>query len=682
MTRALQHLPVMLLVALISALPAGRAMAASAVPLLDRELFFGPPRVSAAQLSPDGAWICFISTYKGVRNIWLTSSSAPFASVRPVTDSRHPIPACLWSHDGAFLLYEQDRGGNEQYHIWRVAMAEIIADKVAMPAAVDLTPLQGVRAVLYAMPKNAPGSLVIGLNHRDSAIHDPYMVDIATGERRLLRENNENVGAWITDSHGRLRLAMRSTPAGGTELLRVDTQGYSRIAAVGADEELIPLKCREQSGSCYVVSNAGEDVDLLRLMLLDMQSGEMQLIEQDPEGQVDFGNAHFHPLSEELLFTHYLGDRLRVYPRTAAAAQLWQRLRTALPHGEVTIDSAADDLSLLLVRHSSDLDPGTLYLYEPENQKMTLLYRVRPELPRESLARMWPLSFRARDGMIIHAYLTLPPGALPRDLPVVMYVHGGPWKRNYWRSDPYAQFLANRGYAVMQVNYRGSAGYGKRYLNAGVGEHGTGFMQHDISDAVAYLKENHIAAAGRIAIFGASFGGYAALAGVAFTPDLYACAIAYAAPSNLVSFSESFPAYWQPFLRNSWHKWIGDPSVPADRVEMLARSPLFKSRQIRAPLLVIHGANDPRVPQREADQLVAALRDNGKAVEYLVAPDEGHGFNAAGNRTAMAAAVEEFLAGCLGGRYQREMSAATRKRLAEIRVDVARLQSAADSGTE
>lgn len=672
----------MLVVVLMLLLPAGKTMAAPAAPLLDRELFFGPPRISAAQLSPDGAWICFISTYKGVRNIWLTPSSAPFASARPVTDSRHPIPACLWSRDGNYLLYEQDRGGNEQYHIWRVSMAEIIADSGAIPAAVDLTPLQGVRAVLYAMPKKAPGSLVIGLNHRDSAIHDPYMVDIATGERRLLRENSENIGAWITDSHGNLRLAMRSTPAGGTELLRVDTPGYSRIAAVGADEELIPVKCREESGSCYVVSNAGEDVDLLRLMLLDMQSGKMQLVEQDPQGQVDFGNAHFHPLSEELLFTHYIGDRLRVYPKTAAAAQLWRQLRTALPHDEITIDSAADDLSLLLVRQSSDLDPGTLYLYEPKTAKMTLLYRVRPELPRENLAEMRPLRLRARDGMTLHAYLTLPRGVPPRNLPVVMYIHGGPWKRNYWRSDPYVQFLANRGYAVMQVNYRGSAGYGKRYLNAGIREHGTGFMQHDISDAVAYLKENNIAAAGRVAIFGASFGGYAALAGVTFTPDLYACAIAYAAPANLVSFSESFPDYWQPFLRSTWHKWIGDPAEPADRAQMLARSPLFKTQQIRAPLLVIHGANDPRVPQREADQLVAALRDRGKEVEYLVAPDEGHGFNAAYNRMAMAAAVEEFLAGCLGGRAQQGMSTVTRKRLAEIRVDVASLRAAPHAGAE
>ncbi len=644
-------------------------------PLLDRELFFGPPRISGAQLSPDGQWMCFIKVYRGVRNIWLKRAKESFEAARPVTASQHPVPSCFWSRGSDYLLYEQDKGGDEMYHIWRVKLADIRKGEERVPPAMDLTPLKEVRTTIYSLPKNVPGTIILGLNLRDPGIHDPYRVDIASGKRVLLRENRERIGSWVIDRNGDLLLAARSLPGGGTELLRVDPAGYSQIAAVNADEELIVLKCLEDHRSCYVASDAGKEVDLLRLMLLDVKTGKMQFVEQDPEREVDFGTAAFHPVSDELQFTSYLGDRLRVYPKTEKAALLWKGLRKALPEDEITFVSVADDLSLLLVRVSSDVDPGSIYLYEPEISKITLQYRVRPGLPRQHLAQMQPLSFIARDGMTIHGYLTLPGGVAPRNLPLVMYIHGGPWKRNYWRSDPYVQFLANRGYAVMQVNYRGSAGYGKHYLNAGIRELGTGAMQHDITDAVEHLKKKGIADPKRIAIFGGSFGGYATLAGVTFTPDIYACGIPYAAPSNLVTFTESFPDYWKPFLENTWYRWIGNPGIAADRKEMIARSPLFKTDRIKAPLLVIHGANDPRVQQREADQLVIALRDSGKPVEYLVAPDEGHGFNAAHNRMAMAAAIEQFLAKHLGGRYQEKVRPATRKRLAEIRVDVSTLKT-------
>ncbi|MEN8214267.1 MAG: S9 family peptidase, partial [Pseudomonadota bacterium] len=619
-------------------------------PLLDRGLFFGPPRISGAQLSPDGRWICFIKPYRGVRNIWIKGAMEPFEAARPVTASRRPIPSCFWSRDSSTLFYEQDKGGDENYHIWAVDHAAAREGKYSMPPARDLTPLQGVRTVIYSLPKNRPGTIILGLNLRDPGAHDPYRVDIATGKRELVRENREQIGSWIFDQEGKLRLAMRSLPGGGVELLRVEPGGFTRIAAVTADEELTLLDCSDDSNSCYVVTNAGREIDLLRLMQLDLESGEMEFVEQDPQGQVDFGTASFHPVSDELLFTSYLGDRLRVYPKTEEAAHLWAGLRKALPDGEITFVSVADDLSLLLVKVSSDVDPGSIYLYEPESGKTTLQYRVRPGMPTQHLAQMEPLSFSARDGMTIHGYLTLPRGVEPRGLPLVMYIHGGPWKRNYWRSDPYVQFLANRGYAVMQVNYRGSSGYGKRYLNAGIREHGTGAMQQDIIDAVEHLKQRGIADPERIAIFGGSFGGYMTLAGVTFTPGLFACGIPYVAPSNLVTFTESFPEYWQPFLETTWHRWVGNPAVEADRNEMIARSPLFMADRIKAPLLVIHGANDPRVQQGESDRIVTALRDRGKPVEYLVASDEGHGFNGARNRMAMAAAVEQFLARHLGGR--------------------------------
>lgn len=284
---------------------------------------------------------------------------------------------------------------------------------------------------------------------------------------------------------------------------------------------------------------------------------------------------------------------------------------------------------------------------------------------------MKPVTFTARDGMKIHGYLTLPRGLGGKNLPVVMYIHGGPWARDHWGYEPYAQFLANRGYAVMQVNYRASTGYGKHYLNAGNREWGTGAMQHDVTDAVQWLIKEGVADPKRVGIFGGSYGGYATLAGVTWTPDLYACGIPYVGPSNLVTLIESFPEYWKPFLEGSFYKRVGNPSVEADRQELIDRSPLFHCDAIKAPLLVVHGANDPRVKQHESDQIVVALRQKQKPVEYLVAGDEGHGFRAPGNRLALAVAMERFLAKHLGGRVQETVSEPTAAALAAITVDVA-----------
>ena len=308
--------------------------------------------------------------------------------------------------------------------------------------------------------------------------------------------------------------------------------------------------------------------------------------------------------------------------------------------------------------------------------KAELQYRSRPELPSEHLAHMKPVSYQARDGMNIHGYLTLPKGVEHKNLPVVMYIHGGPWARDYWGYDPYAQFLANRGYAVMQVNYRSSTGYGKNYMNAGNKEWGIGAMQHDITDAVQWLIDEGIADPERVGIFGGSYGGYATLAGVTFTPDLYACGVPYVGPSNLITLIESFPEYWKPFLEGSWYKRVGNPEIEADHQDLIARSPLYHCDQIKAPLLVVHGANDPRVKQHESDQIVVALRQKDKPVEYVVAPDEGHGFRAPDNRKAVAVAMERFLAKHLNGRVQEDVRPETQKRLDEITVDVSKVEVA------
>jgi len=637
-------------------------------PLLDRELFFGDPEISGSQLSPDGQWMSFIKPYEGTRNIWVKAADAPFESAKPVTADDRPVPGYFWSRDSKYILYVQDKDGDENFHVYAVDPAGEIADK-GVPAARNLTPVDGVRAQIYSVPKNNPDIMLVGMNDRDPAYHDIYKIDIATGERVLVKQNDEGVGFWLFDLEGELRMAYRQLPDGGTELLRVDMQGLEQIITCTFEEDLTPAGFHKDRRHMYLQTNKG-DRDLSELMLMDVETGELTFLEKDPENEVDFGNAVFHPDTDELIATAYVGDRVRVYPKTPEAKKLWASLQKTLPDGEIGVNSMARDMSRMLVSVSSDVDPGSVYLYDAATGKAELQYRSRPELPSDDLAHMKPVTFTARDGMKIHGYLTVPKGVEAKGLPVVMYIHGGPWARDFWGYDPYAQFLANRGYAVMQVNYRSSTGYGKNYGNAGNKEWGIGAMQHDITDAVKYLVDEGIADPARVGIFGGSYGGYATLAGVTFTPDVYACGVPYVGPSNLITLVESFPEYWKPFLEGSWYRRVGNPAIEADREDLIARSPLFHCDQIQAPLLVVHGANDPRVKQHESDQIVVALRSKDKAVEYVVAPDEGHGFRAPNNRKALAVAMERFLAKHLHGRVQQDVLPETQKRLDEITVDV------------
>ncbi len=642
-------------------------------PLIDRDLFFGDPEVTSAQLSPDGEQIAFIKPYRGARNVYVKGIDEPFEAARPVTADDRPVPGYFWSQDGQYILYVQDKGGNENFHVYAVDPSAEAVDSTGVPPARDLTPVEGVRAIIYAVPEETPGEMIVGLNDRDAAYHDVYRVDIATGERELMIENTQNVGGYVFDQEGDARLAIRQTDGGGTELLRIQPDSsLTPVYTCTYEEECYPIRFHAGGERVYLVSNKGDDVDLQRLLLFDPESGEVEeVVASDPENEVDFGGAVFSEDTDSLLATYYVGDRLRIYPKDEQFAEDLETLREQLPDGDFYITSSTEDMRLHTVSVSSDVDPGSVYLYDRETGEVELLYRSRPELPREHLAEMRPIRYTARDGMEIPAYLTLPKGVEPENLPVVIFPHGGPWSRDTWGYDAYAQFLANRGYAVLQPNFRSSTGYGQAFLNAGNKEWGTGAMQHDITDGVQYLIDEGIADSTRIGIFGGSYGGYATLAGVTYTPELYAAAVPYVAPSNLVTLIESFPAYWRPFLEGTWFQRVGDPEDPEDREDLLARSPLTKADVIETPLLVVHGANDPRVKQRESDQLVVALRERGVEVEYLVAPDEGHGFRAPENRMALAVAMEEFLAEHLGGRYQEAVPDSIAERLEEITVDPA-----------
>ena len=634
-------------------------------PLIDRELFFANPEITGAQLSPDGQFLAFQKPLDGVMNVWVKGIDEPMAAARPVTaDTESPIFIYVWSADGRYILYAQDKGGDENYSLYAVEPESLSED---VPSARNLTPVEGTTVNVYGVPKQTPNEIIIGLNDRDPRFHDVYRLDLTTGERTLIIQNEDSIANWMTDSDGSVRLAYRQTLAAGNETLAVENGELTPIYACAIEETCQPIRFHPDGEQIYFVTN--RDGDLSQLELFDLTTQQSQLVEVDPENQVDFGEALFSDATDELVATSYIGDRGRIYPQTDEFAADLAFLREQFPAFEISLASSTQDEQLVLVRVQSDVNPGAMYLFDRSAQTLEKLYDSRPELASDDLATMQPVRYTARDGLEIPAYLTLPQGVAPTNLPVIMLPHGGPWSRDVWGYHPFAQFLANRGYAVFQPNFRGSAGYGKAFLNAGNQEWGTGFMQHDITDGVQYLIDEGIADPERIGIFGGSYGGYATLAGLTFTPDIYAAGVSFVGPSNLITFLNSIPPYWAT-LQSTLTVRLGDPDNPADRDRLMAQSPLFFADQIQAPLMVIHGANDPRVKQAESDQIVAEMRDLGRPVEYLLAPDEGHGFGKENNLLASMAALERFFAEHLGGRYQAEMSPEIEAQLEALTVDV------------
>jgi dipeptidyl aminopeptidase/acylaminoacyl peptidase len=636
-------------------------------PIIDRELFFGDPEISGAEISPDGTQITFIKPFKGVRNIWIKSVGQAFDKARPITaDTTRPVRSYFWSRDSKYVLYVQDKGGDENYRIYAV---EPLASGDPVPPARDLTPMPQVRAMIFDVPKTTPGEIIVGLNDRRADLHDVYRLNLATAGKTLLWKNDQNVAGWVTDLKGALRVGIRQTPDGGMELLRVEANSLVPFYTVTADESVSPLRFTPDGTKFYLQTNKGSGLDKLELQLCDIKTGEVTLVERDPDNEVDFGDALFSDVTDELLATFYTGDRQRVYPKQKQFGEDWSKMLKALPNGEVSITNMTADENTWLLNVSSDVDPGSRYVYDRKSGKAELLYRSRPDLPSEQLAPMKPVTYKARDGMVIHAYLLTPKGGASTGLPTVIMPHGGPWARDFWGYNSLAQFLANRGYAVFMPNFRGSTGYGKQHLNAGNKQWGTGFMQHDISDGVQYLIDQKVADPKRVGIFGGSYGGYATLAGLAFTPDLYAAGVSYVGPSNIITLLKTIPPYWAP-IKRTFAIRVGDIDKPEDVKMLEQQSPLNSAKNIKASLLVIQGANDPRVKKAESDQIVVALRDLGRTVEYMVAPDEGHGFAGRENRLAAFTALEKFFAKQLGGRQQDAVPADIQKRIDALMVDV------------
>ena len=608
--------------------------------LIPRRVLFGNPERTSPRISPDGSMLAWIAPHEGVLNVWAAPvgrRGVDWAAARVVTgDTDRGIRVFGWAHDGRHLLYLQDTGGDENWRLYDVDLPSMTRR--------DLTPFDGVRAEIIAMEPKHPSEVLVGLNRDNPELHDVYRLDLITGE--LVKEvANPGFAGWVADADLVVRCAIAPQPDGGLVVLARDDPGqdWRPLLTVSAADALTsePLAVSADGGSLLAVSSVGTDTG--QLVRIDLGSGEATVLAGDP--QADVTGVWLHPVTREPQIVSVLKDRSEYQVLDPASGADLAAVR-ALHHGDPQIVSGDDADSVWVVAFTNDTGAVPFYLYDRRRREGRFLFEHQPALSAYELAPMEPFTFTSRDGLTVHGYATFPPGQGRSGLPAVLNVHGGPWVRDTWGFDPEAQWLANRGYLCLQVNYRGSTGYGKAFVNAGDREWG-GKMQDDLTDAVAFAVRQGWADPARVAIYGGSYGGYAALAGAAFTPDLYCCAVDIVGPSNLKTLIETIPPYWAPMVA-LFHTRVGNPET--DTAFLWSRSPLSQAAGIRTPLLIAQGANDPRVKQAESEQIVAALRAAGIDHEYLLFPDEGHGFAKPANRLRFYAAAERFLARHLGGR--------------------------------
>lgn len=606
------------------------------------EELFSPPERTAATISPDGTRIAYLAPWRNRLNVWVQDLDSDEPGRCVTADDTRSVYIYRWTHDARWLLYMQDNGGDEHWHVYRVD-----PDDPDTPA-VDLTPFPGTRAD-FDLLKARPGKAIVQLNKRDPELFDAYELDIATGELTLLAENPGTVISWLSSQTGEL-FTNTLTADGDVELSHWDN-GAKALRSIkiydGADYPLgiHPIAVTPDGTGLWLGSNAGSD--RTRLVRVDVATGAETEVDSHPTLDLAAQMMLPSPMilrsrTGELIGARYYGERQVIHALDPEFASVLDAV-TALSDGDLAALSSDDSGQRWVVSFTHDRNPWATYLYDHTTGEHRLLFRPYPHLDPDALAPMRPVTITSRDGLALHSYLTLPVGIKPTELPMVLLVHGGPWSRDVWGFQPDVQLLANRGYAVLQVNFRGSTGYGKSFVQAAVKEF-AGKMHDDLIDAVDWAVEQGYADRDRVAIFGGSYGGYAALVGVTFTPDVFAAAIDYVGISSLPNFMRTLPTVARRFLSSNWHTYVGDPSDPAQEADMLARSPITKVDAIRTPLLVVQGANDSRVVQAESDNMVAALRARGVEVEYLVKDDEGHGFLNPDNQIDMYHAVERFLA--------------------------------------
>jgi dipeptidyl aminopeptidase/acylaminoacyl peptidase len=615
------------LLLVLAAAAVARAQPAPRIPLKD---FFDNPKISSAAISPDGRQLAFLAPEGNRMNVWVGDVAKSLDSARAIThDTQRGIMHFVWTRDSRYVLFDQDRDGDENFHLFR-------ADPLDPDAkAVDLTPMAGARAEVIDLPRDRPGEAIVAINGRDKRYFDAYRLDLESGELRLLEKNPGDVDSWHVDLHGDIRACTAQVGTKTEIRARDSASGSFRTLAIYTDEESPSVHGFSAEGT-YLYFSSARDANAERLVKLDLKTGKETVIDADPD--YDLSGVIISDRTNQLLGVAYNKDRLIYKPFDKQFARDLEILGK-LHEGELLFRSSTDDEQKWIIAYNSPTDPGATYLYDRATGQAQFLYRPRPWLPHQGLADMQPISFSSRDGLTIHGYLTLPKGVAAKNLPAVLVVHGGPWARDAWGYDPEVQFLANRGFAVLQINYRGSTGYGKKFLNAGNREWG-GKMLDDLVDGADWIVRQGIADKNRLGIYGGSYGGYATLSALAFRPKVFACGVDYVGVSNLLTFMNTIPPYWETF-RELMYKRVGNPKT--DQELLRTRSPLFAADKIEVPLFVAQGYNDPRVNHAEAEQIVQALKANGKPVEYLVKMDEGHGFENPENRLDFYEKMESFL---------------------------------------
>ncbi len=606
-------------------------------PLIPRDVLFGNPEKAAPWLSPDGTRIAYLAPHEGTLSVWVRTIGTDDDRL-VASDPHRPIRNAFWTPDGSRVLYLQDARGDENFHLFA-------ADPEGRVPAVDLTPYEGTLVQLQSLDLSRPDVILIAMNRRDPQLFDVYRLDPRTGETALDIENPGGIAAFADDAEMVVRAGVIQHEDASSEIVVRDTAGapWRTLARFDAADGTPDLAGFTPDGAALLAITSA-DANAARLVRYDVATGERTDVAGDPE--YDVAEVVFSPRTKAPVAASIVRERVSWTVLDPAYADDFAALAAQVP-GDLGIVSTDRDDHVWLVSSAVDDGSRSFWSYDRDTRRAAKIFAMRPDLDRYTLAPMVPVRYAARDGLTIHGYLTTPPGADARDLPAVLLIHGGPWVRDTWGYNPSVQWLANRGYAVLQPNYRGSTGYGKAHLNAGDREW-AGAMHTDLLDAKAWLVAQGIADPARVAIMGGSYGGYATLAALAFAPDAFACGVDIVGPSNLNTLLASIPPYWET-LRATFTQRMGDSEE-----FLAAQSPLFRASAIRAPLLIGQGANDPRVKIAESDQIVAAMRANGQPVTYVVFEDEGHGFARPENNKRFNAAVEAFLARYLGGRAEPE----------------------------
>jgi dipeptidyl aminopeptidase/acylaminoacyl peptidase len=608
------------------------------IPLVPRGVLFGNPERFSPRVSPDGTRLGWIAPDDGILNVFV----APLEDIKSATavtdDRQRGIRAFFWAHDQRHLLYLQDKGGDEN---WRLYAVDLIDGGVR-----DLTPFDNVQVQVLEVDKHFPDRILVALNKDNPQLHDVYSLELATGELTKEADNPGFVG-WVVDAEMKVRGAVTPTPEGGSKIVvrqSVD-EPWQCLIDVDPEDALTTAPVAFSANGRFLLTLCSVDVDAGRLMWIDTDSGDYEVVAEDP--QYDVTGVRLHPETRDVQLVSIQRERMDMVVIDPSIAEDIGAL-TAYHPGDLSLLNRDDADNIWLVSYTEDDGPVHYVTWDRSKQEATPLFAHQPALSNYRLAHMEPFAFAARDGLVIYGYLTFPLDEERVDLPAVVNVHGGPWARDVWGYNAEAQWLANRGYLCVQVNYRGSTGYGKEFVNIANKEWGAK-MHEDVLDAVGWIVDRRYADPDRIAIYGGSYGGYEALVGAAFTPDVFACAVDIVGPSNLKTLIESVPPYWEPLIAQ-FHTRVGNPETEADF--LWERSPLSKADQISIPLLIAQGANDPRVKQAEAEQIVAALEKQGIDHQYMLFPDEGHGFAQPENRLKFYAAAEAFLARHLGGRAE------------------------------